>query len=238
MWLPRRLLVLAILLAIPAVAVELLARKLVGDAVASAVQTRIGVSPHIDFGSTPLLVQLAGGKLNDVSVHASGARIGGLPPVGLAATLRDVHMTHITSLEGAIGSLSVQASLGPAAVRDLLATAGCVRSLPVDLATALTAHPRVDVFPGRIDLLPPSGRAVEVRMRPAAAPTEVSFTVIGLSRGGAPVASAAIAPAPGSRCARSLPNLPFGVSLRSATAASGALELSFVGSNASFSALG
>ena len=237
--LSRRLLVLAIVLAIPVIAVELLARKLVGDAVASAVKARIGVAPSIGFGSKPLLLQMAHGRLDRVTVRASGARIGGLPPLGLTATLNDVHLTHITSLQGAIGSLSVQARLGPVDVRDLIATSACVRSLPAAVAAALTTHPRVDILPGRIDVLPPSGRAVEVRLRPAAVATQVSFVLIGAQRDGVPIASAALASAAVlAGCARSLPNLPFGISLRSATAAQGALWLAFAGRGVSFSAIG
>jgi hypothetical protein len=235
----RRLLVMLVVLAIPVVIVELVARKLIGDAVASAVQSRIGVAPKIGFGSTPLLLQLVGGKLDTVTVSAKGARIGGLPPLTLSATLRDVHLTHLTSLEGAIGSLSVVATLSPAGVADLLATPSCVASLPPSGLVALTRSPRVDLFPGRVDLLPPHGRAVELRFRPAVAGNSIEFALSGFERAGAPVPAAELASA-GTRahCSRALANLPFGIALDSATARSGALDLGFHGANASFSAIG
>jgi hypothetical protein len=235
----RRLLLLAAFLAIPLIVGELVARKLIGDAVAHAVQARIGVAPKIGFGSTPLLLQIVHGRLSSVSVSAVGAHIDGLPPLALRATLRDVHLRSLTGLQGAIGSLSVEAKLPPAGVRDLLATPACVDSLPQGLLAGLTRTPRVDLFPGRIDLLPPHGRAVEVRLRPYASGANLRFAIIGLEQDGVPVDAAQLALARGdTRCSRTLGDLPFGVSLVSATAGAGVLELDFAGSGASFSALG
>ncbi len=235
----RRLLLLAAFLAIPLIAAELIARKLIGDAVAHAVQARIGVAPKVGFGSTPLLLQIVHGRLSTVTVSAAGARIDGLPPLALRATLRDVHLRSLTSLQGAIGSLSIDAKLPAAGVRDLLATPACVDSLPRDVLAALTRSPRVDLFPGRIDLLGPRGRAVELRLRPYAAGTSVRFAVIGLDQSGVAASATELAAVrEGTHCSRSLGALPFGVSLVSASADAGALELSFAGSGASFSALG
>jgi hypothetical protein len=203
------------------------------------VAARIGVSPKIGFGSTPLLLQLAHGSLNAVSVSASGARIDGLPPVELTGTLRDVHLRSVTSLEGAIGSLSVDVRLPASGVRDLLATAACVGSLPANVLAALTRTPRVALFPGRVDLLPPGGRATEVRLRPLAAGTSVRFVVIGLELAGAPSSAAQLAAVRAqTRCSRTLTDLPFGISLVSARAGLGTLELAFAGTGASFSAVG
>jgi hypothetical protein len=203
------------------------------------VAARIGVSPKIGFGSTPLLLQLAHGSLNAVSVSASGARIDGLPPVELTGTLRDVHLRSVTSLEGAIGSLSVDVRLPASGVRDLLATAACVGSLPANVLAALTRTPRVALFPGRVDLLPPRGRATEVRLRPLAAGTSVRFVVIGLELAGAPSSAAQLAAVRAqTRCSRTLTDLPFGISLVSARAGLGTLELAFAGTGASFSAVG
>lgn len=235
----RRLLVLLVVLAIPVVIVELVARKLIGDAVASAVRARIGVAPKIGFGSTPLLLQLVGGKLDTVTASAKGARIDDLPPLALSATLRDVHLTHLTSLEGAIGSLRVVATLSAAGVADLLATPSCVESLPPSALVALRGRPRVDLFPGRVDLLPAHGRAVELRFRPAVAGNSIEFALSGYERAGAPVPATELASAQTrARCSRALANLPFGISLDSATARSGGLDLGFHGANASFSAIG
>src|ERR1700733_9614183 len=114
----RRLLFLAAFLAALAVGAELLARKLIGDAVTHAIEARIGVAPKVGFGSTPLVVQIARGSLEAVTVSAHGARIDGLPPLSLRGTLRDVHLSSLTSLEGAIGSLRVYAWLSPTGVRD------------------------------------------------------------------------------------------------------------------------
>ena len=226
-------------LAIPIVAAELVARKLVADAVAHAVEARIGVAPKIGFGSTPLLLQIVNGRLNTVSVSARGARIGGLPPLNLSATLRDVHLRSLTSLEGAIGSLSVDALLPASGVRDLLATPACIDSLPASLVPALTRSPRVVIFPGRIDLLPPRGRAAEARLRPYAAGATVRFALTGLDLGGRAVSAGALSSARSAvRCSRTLGGLPFGVSLKSALAGAGTLELAFAGRGASFSALG
>jgi hypothetical protein len=221
------------------VAAELIARKLIGDAVAHAVQARIGVAPKIGFGSTPLLVQIIHGRLSDVTVSAERARIDGLPPLALTATLRDVHLRSVTGLEGAIGTLRIQARLPAAGVRDLLATAACVESLPPAVISALTSSPRVEIFPGRVDLLAPRGRAAEVRFRPHAAGSSVDFAVIGLEQAGAPVSAETLAGVRArTHCSRALDASPFGVSLVSARAVAGALELSFAGSDASFSALG
>ncbi len=235
----RRLLLLAAFLAVPVIAGELVARKLIGDAVKHAVQARIGVAPKISFGSTPLLVQIAHGSLNAVSISAAGARIDGLPPLALSGTLRDVHLSSLTGLQGAIGSLSIELKLAANGVRELLATPACIDALPQGVLAALTRSPRVDLFAGRIDLLPPRGRAAEVRLRAYASGASVRFAIIGLDQGGAPMSAAQLASArAGTRCSRALSNLPFGVSLVSASAAPGALELAFAGSGASFSALG
>src|SRR5471032_877992 len=107
----RRLLYIAIFVAILAVGAELLARKLIGADVSHAVAARIGVSPKVGFGSTPLVEQIARGSLDDVSVSAAGARIDGLGPLSLSGTLRDVHLRSLTSLQGAIGSLEIHAGL-------------------------------------------------------------------------------------------------------------------------------
>lgn len=235
----RRILVLALVLAVPVVGGELVARKLIGAAVSSAVRARIGVAPSVSLGSGPILLQLVHGRIDDATLTASGARIGGLPPVRLTATLRDLHLTRLTSLQGAIGSLSLQVRLGPTAVRDLIATAACAGSLPADVRDALTPDPRVLIESGRVELLPPAGRAVEVRLSPAAAGDQLVFELAGLERAGAPAAPAALAAAQAQlRCARPLTRLPFGVALVWARAQAGSLELAFAGNDAEFSALG
>jgi len=230
---------MAAFLAIPVIAAEFVARKLISVAVANAVKSQIGVAPTIGFGSSPLLLQIAHGHLDAVTVSAKGARIGGLPPLSVSATLRDVHLRSITSLQGAIGSLTVTAAVPPAGVRDLLATPSCVESMPPGVLAALTRSPYVAIFPGRVDLLPPHGRAAEVRMRPWVAGDSVRFTITGLDLAGAPVSTAALAGARAQTfCHRSLGPLPFGISLRAASAATGALDLVFTGAGASFSPLG
>jgi len=235
----RRLAMLAAFLAIPVVAGELVARKLIGDAVEHAVAARIGVAPKVGFGSTPLLVQIARGSLDAVNVQADGAHIGGLPPVAISATLRDVHLRSLTGLQGAIGSVSVQARLPASGVRDLLATPACVDSLPKGMSAVLTRNPRVDLFSGRIDLLPPRGRAVEVRLRPYTSGGTLRFAMLALEQAGAPVSGAQLALARvAMHCSRALADLPFGVSLVSASAGPGALTLGFAGAGESFSALG
>ena len=232
----RRLLVLAVILAIPVVAGEFVVRKLVGDAVAGAVRARIGVATHISLGSGPVLLELAKGRLNDVTVRASGAHITGLPPVALTATLNDVHLTHLTSLEGAIGSLRVDARVGVAGVRELLASSSCAGALPADVRSALTATPRVLLFPGRIDLLPPAGRRAEVRLRPLARRSGLAFALIGIVRAGVPAAVSAVsAPV---LCVRTLGSLPFGATVASVATTAGALDVKLRAAGASFSALG
>jgi hypothetical protein len=234
-WLLRRLIVLAIILAVPIVGCELLARKLVGDAVRSAVRARIGVSPSIDFGSTPLLLDVVHGRVGRVELSAKRARIGGLPPLTLHGSLDNVHLTSVTSLSGAIGSLTLSAGLPPVGVGDLLAASSCTGALPADVRAALTTRPRVYLFSGRVDLLPPTGRAVEVRLAPQVSGGRLVFAVEGFERAGQvePITTLA-----GVSCTRSLPDLPFDAHLRSASAQTGVLDLAFTGANASFSALG
>jgi hypothetical protein len=235
----RRLLVLAIVLAIPLVGGELLVRKLIGDALTSAVRQHIGVAPSIGLGSSPVLLELIRGRVDHVTVSAKGARIGGLPPLALSATLHAVHLANLTSLQGAIGSLTVDARLGPAAVRDLLATPTCIDSLPASLRAALTASPRVLIFPGRVDVLPPAGRAVELRLRPVAERGAVAFRATGLDVGGAPASASELGQVRAQTdCTRSLRQLPFDLSLVSASADAGTLALGFAGTGATFSALG
>jgi hypothetical protein len=234
-WLLRRLLVLAIILAVPIVGGELLARKLVGDAVRSAVRARIGVSPRVEFGSTPLLLDVVHGRVARLQLSAKGARIGGLGPLALSASLENVHLTSLTGLSGAIGSLRLSAQLPPDGVAPLLAARACAGALPADVRAALTSRPRVYLFPGRVDLLPPQGRAVEVRLRPLASGGRLVFVVDGLERAGLsePVTTLAAV-----SCVRALSGLPFDVRLTSASAGTGVLDLAFAGANASFSALG
>ena len=235
----RRLVVLAVVLAVPLVAGELIARKLIGDAVSSAVRQRIGVAAHVSLGSSPILLQLIHGRIDTATISATRARIGGLPPVTLTATLHDVHLSNVTSLQGAIGSLTVAVELTPGEVRDLLAVPGCIESLPAAVRSALTSSPRVLLFPGRVDVLPPAGRAAEVRLRPAAARASIVFALSGIEIGGTPASAATVAQARAQTdCSRSLPGLPFGIALVSATARSGALALAFAGTDARFSALG
>jgi hypothetical protein len=230
---------MAAFLAIPVVAGEIVVRKLVSRAIAGAVKNSIGISPTVGFGSSPVLLQIVHGRLNAVTLDASGARIDGLPPTILSATLHDVHMRSLTSLQGAIGSLTLDARLSGAGARALLATPACVQSLPSTLLHALTAHPRALIFPGRIDLLPPAGRAAEIQFHPYAAGQSVEFAIVGLYAGGVAASSAQLTAARSqTRCSRSLGNLPFGVSLRAATAQAGNLDLHFAGRGASFSALG
>jgi len=237
--LTRRLLILAAVLALPVVGGELLARHLVGRAFANAVRARIGVAAAVSLGSSPILPQLVRGRIDTATVRATGARIGGLPPMSLSATLRDVHMTRLTSLQGAIGSLRVDAGLGAAGVRDLLATPTCMDSLPADQRAALTRRPRVLILAGRIDVLPPSGRSIELRLRPAAAGNVLVFRLSALELSGAraPAGELALVRSRVS-CSRALARLPFRMTLVSASARSGTLALAFAATNAAFSAFG
>jgi hypothetical protein len=227
----RRLLILFAVLAVPVVAAEILARHFIGAAVSSAVASRIGTHAHVSFGSTPILVQIAHGRLDDVSVSAANATIGGLGPLRLDASLRDVHLANVTALQGAIGSLRVVADAPPRVVGAMLAAPSCLLAITPTLRARLTRDPRIVVLPGRIDLLPPQGRGAEVRFVPSAAASAVRFRVSAAQVGGVPVAR------PRS-CERRLAGLPFGVALRSAQAREGVLVLGFRGHGASFSALG
>jgi hypothetical protein len=235
----RRLVSLAIFLAIVAGIGEFVARKLIGDAVKSAVSSRIGGTASVGFGSTPLLLQLAHGRLDDVTVSAADARFGSLPPVSVQASLRDVHMTSVTSLQGAIGEVIVHAHIGPVGVRDLLATQSCVDSLPGLVLGGLSAHPRVVLTPGQVELLPPRGRAVEVRFVPRAVSDAVYFALDGLAVDGREASGAELAAA-GSRtaCVRGVSALPFGLHLVHAAAEQGNVELELIAHDSSFAAIG
>jgi hypothetical protein len=232
----RRLAVLAIILAIPLVAGEFVARKLLGDAVRSALIARIGGSPQVSFGSTPVLWQLVHGHLN-VTVTAPHIYLRGLPPVSLSGQFDDIHLTSVTSLEGAIGTVAVRARLGPDGTRDLLSTPSCVDSLPPSLLAGLTTRPRVLIFPGHVSLLGPRGTVTELRLHPHARAGAVDFAVIGARIDDAPVASATLAAmAAQTDCTRQLNDLPFGLRLDRAGSVTGAVTLAFVASGASFSA--
>ena len=126
--------VLALILAIPLVAGELLARKLIGDAVASAVRTQIGGPAKVGFGSTPVLLQP---RSRHASTHVTErhAAARGLRRAADGGAQRDagatLHMKRLTSLEGAIGSLSVEARLQPSPpLAGLLMTPGVRRLAP------------------------------------------------------------------------------------------------------------
>lgn len=234
-WIVRKLAVIALLLAVPAVAGELIARKLVGDTVRSAVVARFGGSPSVSFGTAPLLWQLLRGRLDDVSVTDSSVSIGGLPPASATANFDNVHVTNLIGLHGVIGVVQVAASLGPAAVRDLLATRSCAGGLPDGIGATLTADPRVAIVPGHVSLLPPRGHSVQIRLVPSAVNGALVFHLIGLVEDGAD-ASAATVNALGSQsdCTRTLPGLPFNLRLTSASANAGAVLLGLRGSGSQF----
>jgi hypothetical protein len=234
-FLVRRVLVLAVILAIPIVAGEFVARKLVGDAVKSAVAARFGGSPSVSFGSTPLLWQLVNGRLDDVTVTEEDASVGGLPPVSVSASFKDVTVTKLIGLHGIVNTIEVNAGLGPAGVRDLLGASACGAQLAAGLGAALTADPRVRLHAGYITLLPPHGRAVVVRLAPSVVSAELDFRVVSAFQDGAALSPSTVSSlGPTAGCLRPLPNLPFNLVLVSATAVPGALELEMQGSRASF----
>jgi hypothetical protein len=234
----RRVLVLAIVLAVPVVAGELVARKLIGDAVTSAVRAKIGAAPNVSLGPAPVLLQLVRGRIDAATVRAPDAHIGDLPPAALTATLRDVRLADVARLEGAIGSMRADVRLTPDAVARLLATTSCLGLLPAALREALTPAPRVVLAAGRIDVLPPSGRGVELRLRATVARDAVVFEPRGLELGGAPAPAHDLAGTTTASCTRRLRHLPFGLSPVSANARPGSLALAFSGRGATFSALG
>jgi hypothetical protein len=235
----RRLLFLVLFLAVPLIAAEVVARKLLGHAVANAVSARIGGSPQVSFGTTPVLWQIIHGQLNDVQVSERHVRLGGLPPMAISASLHEIHITSVTSLNGAVGRISLHADLPPRSVLALLATPACLESLPASVAGALTDNPRVLIFPNHISVLPPSGRTAELRLEPAAVDGSIDFRLIGLIEDGASVSSATLDNVAASvTCTRSVNDLPFNLHLVRAHARSGALRLGFSAGSASFSALG
>ena len=155
------------------------------------------------------------------------------------AALRDVHLHSLTSLEGAIGSLEIDAGLPPSVVLGLLATPACAQSLPSAVRTGLTSKPRAEIFPGRVDLLPPRGRGAEVRLHPYVAGSGVHFSIASIELDGAPAPAADVRDAQhATSCSRQLSDLPFGIGLVSAQARKGVLALGFSGHGASFSAIG
>ncbi len=234
-WLARKLVVIALLLAIPVIAGEFLARKLVGDTVRSAVAARFGGSPQVSFGGTPLLWQLLGGHLDDVTVTDSGASVAGLQPLAVTANFDNVRVSHLIGLHGVIQTTKVAAVLGPADVRDLLATSACVRGLPDGIGAALTADPRVLIPAGHISLFPPHGRAVELRLVPSAVSGALAFHLIGAVVDGAEVSESALeALASQVDCLRPMTGLPFNLRLVSADATAGVVQLGFRGGDAQF----
>jgi LmeA-like phospholipid-binding len=235
----RRLLFLVLFLAVPLVAAEVVARKLLGHAVANAVSARIGGSPQVSFGTTPVLWQIIHGELNDVAVSDKHADLGGLPPMAVSASLHQIHITSVTSLDGAVGRISIHAGLPPRSVLAMLATPACIESLPASVVGGLTDQPRVLIFANHISVLPPSGRAAELRLSPAAIDGSIDFRLIGLIEDGENVSSASLDSVAASvTCTRSAADLPFNLRLVSARARPGVLRLGFSAGSASFSALG
>jgi hypothetical protein len=233
----RRLFFVAIALAIPLVAGEFLARTLVSAAVKNAIVARIGGGKaQIGFGSTPVLLQLVHGNLNDVSVSEKHAHLGDLPSLSFNATLTDVHLASVTHLQGAIGAITAQAHLDSHAVRDLLATPACVNSLAPDLLRVLCERPRVAISAGHVTLRPPHGDAVVLALFPAAVGHTIYFHVTGLVVDGTRAARATLDSVAASvNCARTVTDLPFGLALQGVSAKPHTLELDFGASNASFS---
>jgi LmeA-like phospholipid-binding len=235
----RRLLFLVLFLAVPLIAAEVVARKLLGHAVANAVSARIGGSPQVSFGTTPVLWQIVHGQLNDVQVSDKHVTLGGLPPMALSASLHQIHITSVTTLNGAVGRISLHADLQPRNVLAMLATPACIESLPASVVGALTDHPRVRIVANHISVLPPSGRAAELRLAPAAIDGSIDFRLIGLIDDGEGVSSATLASVAASvTCTRGVEDLPFNLRLINARARSGVLRLGFSAGSASFSALG
>jgi hypothetical protein len=233
LWIARRLLPLAIVLAVVLGAGEYLARQLVGDAVKSAIRDRIGGSPHVGFGSTPLLLELLRGHLDGVSVSEAHAQLGDLPPVAFDATLDNVHLSSLTRLSGDIGQITLRARLGPRAVLELFATPACVESLAPALHADLTPASRVILAGDRIALLPPHGRAFELRLFPVALGGVLSFHPTALALDRAPVSAAALAAHVD--CLRTITGLPYGLRLTQAAVLPGALDLVFASTDARFS---
>jgi hypothetical protein len=236
-WVRRTLIMLVVLLAVPLIAGELIARKLVGDAVGSAISSQFGGSPHVSFGSTPLLWQIVGGRLDDVSVSEPEANIVGLPPARLHANFDDVELSSLIGLHGVIGTVAAQANLDPQAVRDLLESDGCVRSLPPSVIAALSRDPRVVIVAGHIAVLPRRGRGAELRFVPSTLGSTIALHLTGVLERGVPVSSSELdVLASQADCLRNVSGLPFALTLVSARAVPGDLELSFAGRRATFSA--
>jgi hypothetical protein len=223
----RRLVILAIVLAIPVVAGEFVARALVGAAVKSQVTAAFGGSPSVSFGSTPLLLQLVEGHVT-VDVTEPRATIPGLPPVALTADFNDIHLTNLIGLHGVIGGVQATARLGRDGTRDILAASGCVSSLPANIVGALGDRPRVRFHGGHVTLLPQHGHAVTVHVVPTAAAGKVDFSAVSIDGDSATAARS------NSGCVSGVGGLPFGLSLTSASVAHSSLELAFSGQGARF----
>jgi hypothetical protein len=232
----RRLVFLALLVALLAAAAEFATRKLLGAAVASAVSARIGSPVNVGFPRSPLLLGLVHARIDSVTVTARRVRVGGLGAGAVRATLRDVRVTSVLGLQGEIGSLTLLVRIGPAAVRRLLATRPCLGALTPALRASLTSSPRVLLFAGRIDLLPPHGRAAVLRMVPEVLGGSLRFVTRSVELAGRPLPAATVATA--SACTRTLTGLPFGAVLRSARAERGVMALTLDARNASLSAVG
>ena len=124
-------------------------------------------------------------------------------------------------------------------MRDLLATPACIESMPSGRAGRAHRDPACPLFPGRVDLLPPSRARGRGAPAPQAAGDAVVFRLSGLERVGAPASSATLARAQArTSCSRSLPGLPFGISLPLRDRPHRRARLAFAGTNATFSALG
>jgi LmeA-like phospholipid-binding len=208
-WLVRRLALLALVLAIPLVIGELVARRLVGDAVASQLRSHFGGShASVGFGSTPLLLQLIDGHI-DANASIARVQIAKLPPAALQVSFDDVRLSSLLGLRGVAGSVLAHVSLGPDAVGRLLWNGGCAGELPPQLAADLANSPRIAIGRGRVKI---HGDGAGLDVVPTRVGRTIDFTSVS---------------APRVACTISVGAAPYGLALAGTSASDGALVVTF-----------
>jgi len=129
-------------LGLSAVVSDVAVRHAVGSRIAAAASNRLHTRPIVDVGGGPILPQVVSGRLDQVSLSATGASLGPLNDVDLTAALADVHVPR-AGRPASIGHAAVTVVVPRSELAGLLGMSSPVRTgrgLPFGL-TVTGVHP-------------------------------------------------------------------------------------------------